>query len=245
MRGGVRKVEEFGAKLGTYTRWGAKRVFGGGGKGGSAVDDAFRARPIRTLRQDNDFEAHLNDYGKPKSHTENGDLVPNDPNNNITALQHILADKDAKAVSQYTSFSTRDSATKPKYYGSQEITVDTERLARDIAAGKVKGVGILSPQQIQGDLRAEINRVAPGVDIDAAIAGGKDTIEDVLSHSGLSQGAIRKARSRLTALYFTTRDGEWLISGVIPKNYIVHEGHTVPGAVGSATGSGSGRDDDR
>ena len=41
----------------------------------------------------------------------------------------------------------------------------------------------------------------------------------------------------------TLRDGEWLVGGVIPKDYIIHQGHTLPGAVGAGAASGADRDD--
>jgi len=33
------------------------------------------------------------------------------------------------------------------------------------------------------------------------------------------------------------------VGGVIPKDYILHQGHTLPGAVGAGAASGADRDD--
>ena len=133
--------------------------------------------------------------------------------------------------------------TKPKYYGSNEITVDAERLARDIASGKVQGATVLTPDEIQQGFRQTIQKYAPDLDIDAAIKT-PEALEDIVNGLGLSRKATSRVIRNLRALYFNTRDGEWLFGGVIPKDYIIHQGHTLPGAVGAGATSGAGRDDE-
>lgn len=71
-------------------------------------------------------------------------------------------------------------------------------------------------------IRNDIQAVKPGFDTDAALAGGTpDAIKDYLdSQPGLSKGAAGKLFRRLLALFNTTRDGEYLIHGTIPRDYL-------------------------
>jgi len=254
LRKGVRAIEEVGAGAGTSVRYQARRAadairtrVGRPRASTGPVDDAFRAKPIRALRQDNNFKNTHNDYdGKPKSHiTQEGDLHPNNPGGDITPLDHITARVGKKEVSQYTSIMTRESGLKPRYYGSREITLDMERLAVDVSRGRVPGTQILTPQQLQQGFRDDAARLLPpDFNIEGAIAGGKEGIRDAIAATpGLSNRVRKQAEKNLLALFYNSRDGEWLIAGVIPSKYIIHEGHTLPGAAGAAAGSSSANDE--
>jgi hypothetical protein len=118
-----------------------------------------------------------------------------------------------------------------------------ERLARDIASGKVQGATVLTPEEIQRGFREQIQKYAPDLDIDAAIKA-PEQIDDIVNALGLSRKATSRTIRNLRALYFNTRDGEWLFGGVIPKDYILHQGHTLPGAVGAGATSGADRNDE-
>ena len=139
---------------------------------------------------------------------------------------------------------SRDSATKPKYYGSNEITIDAERLARDISSGKVRGTGILTPDDIQAALPRRHQQARAGHRHrrgDRRRAGQRSPTRSPTP--GSSAKVRGKVERRLTALFFNTRDGEWLVSGVVPSDYIIHGGHTVPGAAGGAAGSSAANDE--
>ena len=247
---GVRAIEEFGAKAGTYVRWGARKGMDKirGVRPSSparSTTPSATARSVRCARTTTS-SSKLNDKERPKSYIdEDGNLVPCDPSGKTSPLQHINADKDAKAVSPWTSFSTRDSATRPKYYGSNEITLDAERLARD--AARLPGVTILSPDEIQLTFRENISKIIDdaGVkfDVDDVLKLGPEKFDEAVAALGLSGKATSRVMRNLKGLYFNMRDGEWLVGGVIPKDYIIHQGHTLPGAVGAGATSGADRDE--
>ncbi|WP_432182254.1 hypothetical protein [Streptomyces sp. NBC_00063] len=177
----------------------------------------------RLIRQDDDFGATHNPFGLRKSRFDPDiGVIPADPDGDISPLQHVLGGKNkaAKESSQYTSFAPQDGTGK--VYGNEEIRVDYQRLQKDIDAGKVQGVEILPPEQIQQSINDEINKVA-GRDIDVPTtlkAGEKDPAQDFVDSLGLSKGKSRKVVDRVMALLNTRRDGEWLISGTVPTEYV-------------------------
>lgn len=174
-------------------------------------------------RQDNDFADEMA-RGVRKSHLNaDGDLEPANPNGTTSVLQHVEGNRDkiAKGNSPYTSFAPEDGTGK--IYGAHEIHVDYNRLQDDIASGKVSGVQVLNPADVQSSIRGEIDRVA-GVHVE--IPPGeltKDQINDltkqVAADQGLNKRAASQLSSRITALSNTRRDSEWLIKGTIPKDY--------------------------
>jgi hypothetical protein len=58
-------------------------------------------------------------------------------------------------------------------YGDHELTVDVRRLARDVQRGRVPGMQILTPDEIQAGFRAEITSLAPSVDVEAGLAAAR------------------------------------------------------------------------
>jgi hypothetical protein len=175
--------------------------------------------PKRIIRQDNEFSDLLNSKGKPKSHlTENGSLSPANPEGSTTPLEHVYGMDPAKGESPYTSFLTEEGGIA-KPYGKSEIELDLLRLHADTKSGKVKGVEILAPEEVSGMIRGEINKT-PGIDIEAALSNGPQGIAEYVDSKGLSKGQSRALVRRLLAYYNTTRDGEYLIRGVIPSEYL-------------------------
>ncbi|WP_405885911.1 hypothetical protein OG762_38480 [Streptomyces sp. NBC_01136] len=188
----------------------------------SELGDVVTETP-KLIRQDDDFTATHNPFGLKKSRFDPDlGIVPADPDGEITPLQHVLGGKNkaAKESSQYTSFAPEDGTGK--VYGKEEIRVDYQRLQKDIDAGKVHGVEILSPEQIQGSIGDEINKVA-GRDVDVPTtlrSDQPDKVQEYVDSLGLSKGKSRKVMDRFMALLNTRRDGEWLINGVVPKEYV-------------------------
>lgn len=189
------------------------------------ADASSGRRPgVRVIRQDDDFSAQTNSKDVPKSHLDaDGNLVPADPNGGASALEHIYGSSPAKDSSPYTSLMSEGPGGAAKTYGANEIEVDVGRLHTDIESGAVTGVEIITPQQIEVMIRNDIQAVKPGFDTDAALAGGTpDSIQEYLrSQPGISRTASAKLFRRLLALFNTTRDGEYLIRGVVPSDYIV------------------------
>ncbi|WP_369195634.1 hypothetical protein [Streptomyces djakartensis] len=175
------------------------------------------------IRQDDDFSATHNQYGLRKSRFEPDlGIVPANPAGDITPLEHVLggANPKAKEASQFTSFAPKDGTGK--IYGAQEVSVDYRRLQDDIAAGKVRDVEVLRPEQVQQSISDEINKVAgKDVDVPATLKpSDADAVTKFVNDLGLSKSKTSKVHRRVMALLNTRRDGEWLISGVVPKEYV-------------------------
>ncbi|MFJ8821739.1 hypothetical protein ACIREE_08135 [Streptomyces sp. NPDC102467] len=186
------------------------------------LDDAGADGPPRLTRQDDDFAATHSKFGGGlrKSHFDpDRGLVPADPEGSTTPLQHVLGGKNkaAKESSPYTSFAPENGTGK--VYGKEEIQVDYKRLQQDIDAGKVEGVKILAPKDVQGSIGDEINKAA-GRDIDVPGNLQPDKVQEFVDDLALSKAKSRKVTDRIVALLNTRRDGEWLIGGVVPKEYV-------------------------
>ncbi|MFI9030352.1 hypothetical protein [Streptomyces sp. NPDC053560] len=175
------------------------------------------------IRQDDDFGATHNTFGLRKSRFDpDVGIVPAKPDGTITPLEHVLggANKDAKEASQFTSFAPKDGTGK--VYGAQEVSIDYRRLQQDIDAGRVPGVEIWRPERIQRDISGEINKVA-GKEIDVPTTlkpSDTDAVTQFVKEQGLSKSKASKVQRRVMALLNTRRDGEWLISGIVPKEYV-------------------------
>lgn len=189
----------------------------GGSSGGGSTATAY------LKRQDDDFGADMA-RGTRKSHINaNGDLEPANPNGGTSILQHVEGNRDkvAKGNSPYTSFAPEDGTGK--IYGAHEIHVDYNRLQGDIESGKVSGVQVVNPAEIQQSIRGEVDKVA-GTHVDLPPGElTKDQINQITKQTAADQGLSKKAtsqlQSRITALSNTRRDGEWLIKGTIPQDY--------------------------
>ncbi|NJM77293.1 MAG: hypothetical protein HC852_17810, partial [Acaryochloridaceae cyanobacterium RU_4_10] len=68
-------------------------------------------------------------------------------------------------------------------------------------------------------IKAEAEKAAPGIDLDVGIAKGNSSIEFYAKSLGLSKKKTEKTIRLLRAYLNTTRDGEFLIEGIIPKDY--------------------------
>jgi hypothetical protein len=149
-------------------------------------------------------------------------MVPADLNGTTSPLEHVYGSSPAKNTSPFTSLMTEEPGGVAKTYGAHEIEVDVARLQADIEAGKVSGVEIITPDQLQSMIRADIQAVKPGFDADAALAcRTPDAIREYIARQpGISRGAADKLLRRVVALSNTTRDGEYLIRGRIPRDYI-------------------------
>ncbi|GAT84739.1 hypothetical protein [Streptomyces sp. F-3] len=175
------------------------------------------------IRQDDDFSATHNKFGLRKSHFDpDVGIIPANPEGKITPLEHVLggANPAAKESSQFTSFAPKDGTGK--VYGAQEISIDYKRLQADIESGKVQGVEILRPEQIQRSISEEINKVAgKEVEVPASLkASDTDAVTQFVKSLELSKSKTNKVHRRVMALLNTRRDGEWLISGIVPKEYV-------------------------
>lgn len=193
----------------------------GGRRGGRPSLPPDKRGPGMVFRQDRDFRARANSRGLLKSHLDtDGNLVPANPAGTTTVRQHILGGlrPGLKSDSPYTSFLGSGSG---KWYGDYEIRVDRTRLQADIDAGKLRSVEILPPARVQAELQDSINSIA-GRPVDVRLTPGAlpDQVKAFAEGLGLSRGKTTDIRHEIQAMLNTQRDGEWLIKGVIPKEYI-------------------------
>jgi hypothetical protein len=138
----------------------------------------------RVVRQDPNFRAPTNERGVPKSQlSEDGSMTPANPNGRTTPLQHVMGMDPVKGDSSYTSFLTEGPGAKS--YGPKQVQLDVHRLKADAASGKLSGVSVMTPKEVQATIRGDIKRIA-NIDVDRAIAKGP---EGVKSLPELDQGA--------------------------------------------------------
>jgi hypothetical protein len=202
-------------------------------------------------REDDNFTNQFNGRttaklpdGLRKSHiNKDGDLEPANPNGATTAYQHVKGgnDPDVKGSSPYTSFAPKDAGGKQ--YGNQEYQLRYKNLQDDIAKGghdDLKGVQVLKPEEVQGQIQGNIDGVA-GHHVDVP-AGGKMTKDDIdnLANQHVTvppkppknapqpvkdayQSAVaqrKEVKNGINAMNNTRRDDEWLTKGTIPSRYL-------------------------
>lgn len=203
-------------------------------------------------REDDDFAKQFNGRNKStkmpdglrKSHiNKDGDLEPANPAGATSAYQHVKGgnNPDIKGSSPYTSFAPRDAGGK--VYGAQEYELRYKSLQDDIAKGDqpdLKGVQVLKPEDVQGQIQGEIDRVAgTHVDVPAGGSMNKSDIEgladqhvpvppkpprnaapDVKAAYQQALGQNSELKNGINAMNNTRRDDEWLTKGTIPSRYL-------------------------
>ncbi|MGV9880021.1 hypothetical protein [Streptomyces sp. NPDC003006] len=192
----------------------------GGGEthGPGSGDDGGRPH---LMRQDDNFGAEHNHKGQRKSHLNaDGDLVPANPDGDATVVDHIVGRDPAKSDSPFTSLS-RDGADA-KAFGAGKIRIDLPKLERDIADGRVAGVEVYSPDDVQAALQESANQIA-GRHVDLTLPPGSSRADaqEIAQSLGLSKGKAKRIAQRMVDMMNTTRDEEWLIKGVVPNEYII------------------------
>ena len=165
-----------------------------------ATDGPKTTGPEEIIRRDNNPYDSIGRSGKKSHIDKNGDLFPANPKGKATVEQHIRGAEPAKSDSPYTSFSA-DSNT-PKSYGNKKITVDSQRLKKDIDSGKLKDVEMVDQESIGGKLQKKIDEAQAKYD------------------SNPSKKNAKLLERRKMDLKNTQRDKEILIKGKVPKKYI-------------------------
>ncbi|AXE86049.1 hypothetical protein [Streptomyces sp. Go-475] len=172
------------------------------------------------IRQDDHFHAEHNSKGQRKSHLNaNGDLVPANPDGTASIVDHVVGRDPAKSDSPFTSLSAE--GANAKAFGSARIRVDLERLERDIANGRVDGVEVYSPERVQGSIQQNADEIA-GRHVDLTVPPGTSKAEAIerAQSMGLSKSKAKRVAQRMIDMMNTRRDQEWLIKGVVPREYI-------------------------
>ncbi|MEU7164590.1 hypothetical protein AB0A70_08070 [Streptomyces morookaense] len=177
-------------------------------------------------RQDDNFGAEHNRKGQRKSHLNaDGDLVPADPNGDASIVDHIVGRDPKKSESPYTSLS--EDGADAKDYGGKKIRVDLPNLVKDIADGKVKGVEVYSPKEVEAAIQQSADKIAgEHVNIDVPPGTSYDDISkraaEMAKEHGWGKAKTKRIEQRIKDMMHTRRDSEWLIKGVVPHEYI-HE----------------------
>ena len=140
--------------------------------------------------------------GRVKSHVDptTGSLVPADVDGNAQIFHHVRGSEPMKSQSPFTSMS--DNGAVANRYGDHTIQVNRTQLEADIAAGKVEGVEVLSPAQVQEALQSRIDRAQRRFDDNPSAA---------------NTGSLDRA---LEDLENAKRDAEYLIRGTVPAGYV-------------------------
>ncbi|MFB6479813.1 putative T7SS-secreted protein [Streptomyces virginiae] len=172
------------------------------------------------MRQDDDFYSELNSRGQRKSHlNENGDLVPANPDGQASIVDHVVGRDPKKSDSPYTSLSSDGADAKD--FGNGKIKIDLPRLEQDIASGRVQGVSIHSPEDVQSAIQASANEIAGRhVDLTVPPDSTRPAIEEAARELGLSNTKTKRIAQRMVDMMNTRRDQEWLIKGIVPSDYI-------------------------
>ncbi|MEV5141417.1 hypothetical protein AB0K71_21135 [Streptomyces syringium] len=201
---------------------------GDSGSGDHTPPGTYKPGPAEEIpplkRHDADFSDTHNNKGQRKSYlNEDGDLVPANPNGDATIVDHIVGREPKKSESPYTS--TSEDGANAKDYGGQKIQIDLPRLVDDIAKGKVKGVEVYSPREVEKAIQQAADKVAgrpvditvprdtPHPEIDARAA-------EIAKELGLGKAKTKSLAQRMKDMMHTRRDSEWLIKGVVPRDYI-------------------------
>jgi hypothetical protein len=94
-------------------------------------------------------------------------------------------------------------------------------LQTDIAAGRVTGVEVLPPSQVQASIQGAIDQVAKEhVEVTLPPGASPAAVQDFVNQLGLSKTAARRLLPRIQAMLNSRRDLEWLIKGTIPHGYL-------------------------
>ncbi|MFI9238463.1 hypothetical protein [Streptomyces sp. NPDC053079] len=201
---------------------------GDSGSGDHTPPGTYKPGPSEEVpkikRHDADFSDTHNSKGQRKSYlNEDGDLVPANPHGDASIVDHIVGREPKKSESPYTS--TSEDGANAKDYGGQKIQIDLPRLVDDIAKGKVKGVEVYSPKEVEAAIQQAADKTA-GRHVDLTVP--RDTPHDVIDAKaaemakelGLGKAKTKSLAQRMKDMMHTRRDSEWLIKGVVPKEYI-------------------------
>jgi filamentous hemagglutinin len=167
--------------------------------GGKWVD--AKAPGDTVVRSDNDFSSPVGGNGKPKAYiNENGDLVPPNPEGTGSVQTHVRG--GGSENSPYISVTDPRAASNPKDYGTHQIEIDVTRLQQDIDSGVLPNTRFLSNREIAAELQSRV-----------------DAAREKYTNAPSTKNETSLTRAEAD-LRNATRDGECLIKGCVPANYI-------------------------
>ncbi|WP_323168191.1 MULTISPECIES: DUF637 domain-containing protein [Pseudomonas] len=153
------------------------------------------------VRSDDDFSATVNGNGKPKAHlNENGDLVPPNIDGTGSVQSHVRGGNAEN--SPYISVTDPSTTSNPKDYGTNKIEIDVKRLQQDIDSGVLPNTKFLTNQEVTTELQTKV-----------------DAARDKFTNNPTPKNQTSLDRAE-TDLASAARDGECLIKGCVPADYI-------------------------
>ena len=157
--------------------------------------------PDYVTRNDHDFSATENYKGKPKAYIDDkGDLVAANPDGIGSIQSHIRGSNPEKTP--YISTTDPKFSQESKNYGGEQIQIDTKRLQQDIDAGKIKDTQIIPHTDVKRELQTKV-----------------DEAQEKFSQNPSPRNS-EKLKNAKKDLEHAIRDGECLIKGCVPANYI-------------------------
>lgn len=157
--------------------------------------------PKYVTRNDHDFSATENHKGKAKAYIdEKGDLVAANPNGTGSIQTHVRGSNPEETP--YISTTDPKFSKEAKNYGGEKIQIDTKRLQEDIDAGKIKNTQIIPHQDVKRELQSKVDAAKEKYD---------------RNPSDKNERSLKKAEQDLNNVI---RDGECLIKGCVPADYI-------------------------
>ena len=152
-------------------------------------------------RQDNDFSSKTNRKGALKSYIDDkGNLLPANPNGSASIQSHVRGGNSKD--SPFISFTDPSHSNGVKSYGREKISVNLKKIGDDIKAGKLPNTQIISHNELKSSLQKSVNEA-------------KIRYES----NPTPKNRARLERS-VNDLNNVKRDGECLIKGCIPSEYI-------------------------
>jgi filamentous hemagglutinin len=161
--------------------------------------------PNTVTRNDNDFSSTVNHRGNPKAHIdENGNLVSANPDGKGSPTAHVSGSNPGNTP--YISATDADSVDPtlggPRTYGTQQTTVNTRDLQRDINSGTAsQDIKIINNQQLVDQLQNKVDAAQRKFDANPSDRNRRDLDR--------STESLNNAK----------RDGEVLITPRIPPAY--------------------------
>ncbi|GCB48006.1 hypothetical protein [Streptomyces sp. NL15-2K] len=94
-------------------------------------------------------------------------------------------------------------------------------LGDDIATGRVTDVEVYPPERVQSMIQENADKIA-GRPVDLTVPPGttKSQAEELARSMALSNTKAKRIAQRMIDMMNTRRDEEWLIKGVVPREYI-------------------------
>ncbi|KGQ65460.1 hemagglutinin repeat-containing protein [Gallibacterium anatis] len=155
-------------------------------------------------RYDDDFLSIINAKGQPKARIDiEGNLSPVNPKGTGSIENHIRGGNSGNTP--YISFTDPRYAEKLKMYGSNKISVNLTQLEKDIQNGKLSETRIINHKELIIYLQNRVDNAKTRYSNNPTTKN-KDRLNDAIRDLSNAQ-----------------RDGECLIQGCVPNNYIIKE----------------------